>query len=175
MTTGIKFAAAIELTQQFVLQLQAGELTAAQVEQFVADLVQTQEGARGFFVGYLTSGEVVADQLNPAIIQGLAAHPQVVADLLVKNLAMSTGQHLHFQREGQADMAANSATVAARSAQLITALPIPEIKDIVQQLLVAIRTGDGAYSEFLMRWGYDSEQKKAIEAALLKIYNPRST
>jgi hypothetical protein len=166
MTTGIKFAAAIELTQQFVLQLQDGVLTLEQVQNFVADLVATQEGARGFFVGYLTNGLAVVNQVNPGIIRGLEAHPAVVADLLVKNLAMSTAQNLHFLRENQADMAANSATVAKRSRQLIDALQMPEIKEISQQIINAIRTGTGEYGEFLERWGYDAEQKQAIEQAL---------
>jgi hypothetical protein len=166
MTTGIKFAAAIELTQQFVLQLQDGVLTPEQVQSFVTDLVATQEGARGFFVGYLTHGLAVVDKVHPGIILGLAAHPGVVADLLVKNLAMSTAQNLHFLRENQADMAANSATVAKRSRQLIDALQMPEIKVITQQIIDAIRTGTGDYVEFLERWGYDAEQKGEIEQAL---------
>ncbi len=166
MTTGIKFAAAIELTQQFVLQLQEEALTPEQVRSFVTDLVATQEGARGFFVGYLTNGLVVVDQVHPGIMLGLQAHPAVVADLLVKNLAMSTAQKLHFLRENQADMAANSATVAKRSRQLMNALQMPEIQVIAQQVIQAIRTGDGDYVEFLERWGYDAEQKAAIEQAL---------
>jgi hypothetical protein len=166
MTTGIKFAAAIELTQQFVLQLQDGVLTPEQVQSFVTDLVATQEGARGFFVGYLTNGLEIVDKVHPGITLGLSAHPTVVADLLVKNLAMSTAQNLHFLRENQADMAANSATVAKRSRQLIDALQMPEIKVIAQQIIDAIQTGTGDYVEFLERWGYDAEQKGAIEKAL---------
>jgi hypothetical protein len=166
MTTGIKFAAAIELTQQFVLQLQDGVLTPEQVQSFVTDLVATQEGARGFFVGYLTNGLAVVDKVHPGIILGLAAYPAVVADLLVKNLAMSTAQNLHFLRENQADMAANSATVAKRSRQLIDALQMTEIQVIAEQIIDAIRTGTGDYVEFLERWGYDAEQKGAIEKAL---------
>jgi hypothetical protein len=166
MTTGIKFAAAIELTQQFVLQLQDGALTPEQVQNFVADLVTTQEGARGFFVGYLTNDLAIVDQVHQGIVLALAAHPEIVADLLVKNLSMSTAQNLHFLRENQAEMAANSAKVAERSRQLIGALQMPEIQLISQQIIQAIRTGDGNYVEFLERWGYDAEQKAAIEQAL---------
>ncbi len=169
MTTGIKFAAAIELTQQFVLQLKTNELSPAQVQAFVTDLVTTQEGARGFFVGYLTSSEEIIDQPNPDIVYGLATHPAIVADLLVKNLAMSTAQYLHFQRENQAEMAANSATVAQRSHQLITALNLPEIQSITEQILTAIRTGTGEYVGFLERWGYDEEQKRLIEQAVIAV------
>jgi hypothetical protein len=168
MTTGIKFAAAIELTQQFVLQLQAGVLTPEQVQNFVTDLVATPAGARGFFVGYLTNSLAVVDIVHPGIILGLATHATVVSDLLVKNLAMSTAQYLHFQRENQADMAANSATVAQRSHQLITALNLPSIQLIAEQLLTAIRTNDGEYVGFLERWGYDEEQKGLIEQAVIK-------
>lgn len=166
MTNGIRFAAAIELTQQFVLQLQDESLTPDQVQSFVADLVATQEGARGFFVGYLTNSLAVVDKVHPGIVLGLQAHPAVVADLLVKNLAMSTAQNLHFLRENQADMAANSATVAKRSHQLIDAVQMPEVRVIAQQIIDAVQTGAGEYGEFLERWGYDLEQKKAIEQAL---------
>jgi hypothetical protein len=169
MTTGIKFAAAIELTQQFVLQLKSNQLSPEQVQAFVTDLVATQEGARGFFVGYLTSSEAIVDQPNANIVSGLATHSAVVADLLVKNLAMSTAQYLHFQRQDQAEMAANSATVAQRSHQLITALNLPEIRSIAEQILSAIRTGTGEYVEFLDRWGYDEEQKRLIEQALIAV------
>ncbi len=169
MTTGIKFAAAIELTQQFVLQLQEDVLTPEQVQNFVADLVATQEGARGFFVGYLTNGTDIVDKVHSGVILGLATHPAVIADLLVKNLAMSTAQYLHFQRENQADMAANSATVAQRSHQLIAALNLPEVKLIAEQLLTAIRTNDGEYADFLERWGYDEEQKRLIEQAVMAV------
>ncbi len=166
MTNGIRFAAAIELTQQFVLQLQDGALTPEQVQSFVADLVATQEGARGFFVGYLTNGLGVVDKVDPGIILGLQTHPAVVADLLVKNLAMSTAQNIHFLRENQTDMAANSATVAKRSRQLIDAVKMPEIRVVAQQIIDAVQTGAGEYGEFLERWGYDVEQQKAIEQAL---------
>ncbi len=166
MTTGIKFAAAIELTEQFVQQLQDKQLTAEQITIFVQDLVATTEGARGFFVGYLTSDANIVDQLDQyisAIAQGLQAHPEVVADLLVKNLAMSTAQQLHFQRHDQPDMASNSARVADRSRQLLKTLKLPLIQEICQQLSQSILTGTGAYVEFLERWGYDDEQKSAIQ------------
>jgi hypothetical protein len=163
MTTGITFAAAIDLTEQFVQELQDNQLPPEEITVFVENLVATTESARGFFVGYLTSdGNDQVDQQMPAVAQGLKAHPEIIADLLVKNLAMSTAQQLHFQRTGDLDMAKNSARVAARSRQLIEMLKLPLIKDIFQQLLQSIHTGTGAYVEFLQRWGYDDEQKSAI-------------
>jgi hypothetical protein len=169
MTTEIKFAAAIELTQEFVLQLGAGQLSPQQITSLVANLVATQEGARGFFVGYLTSSEPIVDKIHPSVLAGLAAHPSLVADLLVKNLAMSTAQSLHFQRQSQPEMTANSQTVAKRSQQLIEQLHWPELIDRCQKLEQSAKDGSGEYAEFLARWGYDQEQKQAIQRILGEI------
>ncbi len=166
MTTGIKFAAAIELTQQFVQQLTQNQLSPAQITTFVQDLVATNEGARGFFVGYLTSDDDIVNQPTPEIAQGLQAHPEIVADLLVKNLAMSTAQSVHFQRDDQPAMASNSARVAERSLQLLQLLKLPLAQENCQQLSHSIQTGTGNYVEFLERWGYDPYQKQAIQKQL---------
>jgi hypothetical protein len=170
MTTEIRFAAAIELTQAFILQLAGGELTPAQTADFVANLVGTQEGARGFFVGYLTSGEAIVDRPDAGILQGLAAHPAMVADLLVKNLAMSTAQNLHFQRADQPEMAANSQAVATRSQRLIELLAWPELRQLCGQLEQSAATGLGEYAEFLQRWGYDPDQKQAIQRVMTGLF-----
>jgi hypothetical protein len=170
MPTEVKFADAIELTQEFVLQLAAQQLPAPQITSFVADLVATKEGARGFFVGYLNSTESVVDLVHPAVLAGLAAHPHLVADLLVKNLAMSTAQTLHFQRQAQPEMAANSQTVAKRSQQLIEQLRWPELLELCQQLEQSAANGHGNYAEFLTRWGYDQEQQQAIQRVMSTIH-----
>jgi hypothetical protein len=166
MTTNIKFPAAIELTHQFVEQLTAGQLTPAQITEFVQGMVATTEGARGFFVGYLTNAAAIVDQPTPAITAGLNAHPEIVADLLVKNLAMSTAQQLHWQRSAQPDMAANSAQVTQRSRHLMELLTMPQLQTISQQLSDSIQNNSGTYVEFLERWGYDVEQKSAIQQQL---------
>jgi FAD/FMN-containing dehydrogenase len=163
MTKEIRFADAIQLTQNFVSQLGNQQLAAAQITDFVANLVATTEGARGFFVGYLTSESTIPDSHHPALLEGLAAHREVVADLLVKNLAMSTAQALHFQRQQQPDMAANSRIVADRSRQLITQLNWPEIQALCRHLDYSITQREGVYTEFLTRWGYDLEQMQAIQ------------
>lgn len=170
MTTGITFAAAIDLTEQFVQELQDNQLPPEEITVFVENLVATTESARGFFVGFLTSDANIfgqVDQQMSAVAQGLKAHPEIIADLLVKNLAMSTAQQLHFQRTGDPDMANNSARVADRSRKLIEILKLPLIKEICQQLLQSIHTGTGAYVEFLQRWGYDDDQKSAIQQQII--------
>jgi hypothetical protein len=162
VSANIKFDEAIELTQSFLTQLKKNELTFIQIQNFVSALIQTANGARGFFVTYLTSPDSICDEPQPEIIVAIAAHPDIAADLLVKNIAMSTAQQLYHQRRNDPEMMASSATVAARTTKIIQQLNLPQIQDMCRELVSTIHTGTGSYSEFLTRWGYDDEQKDSI-------------
>ncbi|MCY7367861.1 MAG: hypothetical protein LH474_06885 [Chamaesiphon sp.] len=159
----IKFDAAIDITQLFLTQLKKNELTSAQILDFVSALIQTANGARGFFVTYLTAQDPICDEPQPEIITAIAAHPEIAADLLVKNIAMSTAQQLYHQRRDDNEMMASSATVAARTTKMIQALNLPQIQAMFRELSNTIQTGTGSYNEFLTRWGYDQEQKQSID------------
>ena len=159
----IKFDAAIDLTQLFVTQLKKNELSSAQILDFVSALIQTANGARGFFVTYLTAQDPICDEPQPEIITAIAAHPEIAADLLVKNIAMSTAQQLYHHRRDDSEMMASSATVAARTTKMIQALNLPQIQAMLRELANTIQTGTGSYTEFLTRWGYDQQQQKSID------------
>lgn len=158
----IKFDEAINLTQSFLIQLKKNEVTSSQILDFVSALIQTANGARGFFVTYLTAEDAICDEPQPEIITAIAAHPEIAADLLVKNIAMSTAQRLYHQRRNDSEMMLSSATVAARTTKIIQQLNLPQIQDMCRELVSTIRTGTGSYTEFLTRWGYDDEQKESI-------------
>ena len=165
----VKFDEAIELTQTFLIQLKKNELTSSQIQDFVAALVQTANGARGFFVTYLTASDPICDEPQSEIIAALQANPDIAADLLVKNIAMSTAQKLYHQRRNDSDMMASSATVATRTANIIHQLSLPQIQEMCRDLVATIQTGTGTYSEFLTRWGYDEEQKNSIAQAVSEL------
>jgi hypothetical protein len=158
----IKFDEAIDLTQSFLTQLKQNQLTSSQILDFVSELIQTANGARGFFVTYLTAPDPICDAPQPEIIAAIAAHPEIAADLLVKNVAMSTAQQLYHQRQNNAEMVSSSATVAARTTKIIHQLNLPQIQNMCRELVDTIDTGSGSYAEFLTRWGYDDEQKQSI-------------
>ena len=159
----IKFDAAIDLTQSFLAQLNKNELTSEQILDFVSALIQTSNGARGFFVTYLTAKDPICNEPQPEIIAAITAHPDIAADLLVKNIAMSTAQQLYHQRRNDSEMMISSATVAARTTKIIKELNFPQIQDMCRELVSTIQTGTGSYTEFLTRWGYDDEQKQSID------------
>ncbi|PSB29647.1 hypothetical protein [Stenomitos frigidus] len=162
----VSFAAAIALTQTLLDGLNQGSVTGAALESTVRALVGSENGARGFFVTYLSDDRPLADQPARAIIVALQASPAIVAPLLVKNLVMSTAMAITHRRNQDETMAMGSERVRSRTAQLIQRLHLPQVQAEAEQLSRAIATKTGAYQTFLERWGYDSEQRQAMQQAL---------
>lgn len=152
----LNFASAIAFTQEL---LSNKEPSASEI----AQLVETEDGARGFFVTYLTSD--LAFRPTEEILTGLRSHPEIVSELLVKNLAMSTAQELFHRRREDENMASSSQQVQERTARLIKLLDLDLVYEKLQQMIVSI-DADGSYRAFLERWNYDTEQKQAIKAAI---------
>jgi hypothetical protein len=162
----ITFEGAIELTQSLLSEIEADRLSEAQIEQAVASLVKTKNGARGFFVTYLTDEGQVADRPSPGAIEALRSAPEIVAELLVKNLAMSSAMVVYHSRHQSEERAAGSARVQGRSRNLIQILLLPACQTVASQMLESLQNASGEYEEFFERWGYDDEQKLAIRSAV---------
>ena len=162
----ITFEGAIELTQSLLAQIEVDRLSEAQIEQAVASLVKTKNGARGFFVTYLTDEGQVADRPSPGAIEALRSAPEIVAELLVKNLAMSSAMVVYHSRHQSEERAAGSARVQGRSRNLIQILQMPACKGVASEMLESLQNASGEYEEFFERWGYDDEQKLAIRSAV---------
>ncbi len=162
----LSFEQAIALTQDLLACESPAE---AWLESAVSALVQSENGARGFFVTFLTGDYPLADQPTAAILQGLKSSPEQVADLLTKNLAMSTAMELAHCRNHDLELAAGSATVQRRSQQLIQLLQLPALQTSLQQLQTSVTSTEGEYQSFLNRWGYDAEQRQAIQQAIATI------
>lgn len=157
----ITFPGAIALTQE-ILALDDPDpevLTAA-----VSALVQTSNGARGFFVAFLSGDFALADAPPEAIVLALRQSPEVVADLMTKNLAMATAMILTHEANGDSEAAAGSAKTRDRSQQLIRRLELPSLQENLQKLCQSATQGGGDYAEFLDRWGYDDAQRQVIAA-----------
>jgi hypothetical protein len=92
--------------------------------------------------------------------------PELVAELLVKNVAMSTAMVLTHQRNHDPTLAESSARVSRRSANLIQQLQLPQVQTQLQQLSKSVTSGEGEYTSFLQRWGYDLEQRQRIQQVI---------
>jgi hypothetical protein len=162
----ITFEDAIALTQSLLDQREQATLQDADFAAAVAELTATHNGARGFFVAYLTDSRELMDSLLPVVASALKQSPAIAPELLVKNLAMSTAMEITHRRNHNPDQAAQSAQVQQRTAALMKLLGVPYFQTEAEGLWQGISAEAGSYAAFLKRWGYDAEQKTAIAQGL---------
>lgn len=165
----ITFEEAMTYTHLLVENLEAGNLSDTETEAAIASLVKSENGARGFFVTYLTGESTASDNPSEAVISALKSSPKIVGELLVKNLAMSAAMAVTHRRNNNQEMAMGSERVRERSANLIQQLQLEIVKNKLQQLQESATKGEGSYQVFLKRWGYDAEQLEVIEAAIKQV------
>lgn len=165
----ITFEQAIDLTQSLITQIQREEISEADLEARVTALVRSENGVRGFFVTYLTDERSIADHPSDAIIRGLQSSPEIVAEFLVKNLAMASAMAITHRRNQDEAMALGSERVQIRSIDLIQRTQLAETIRKARKLAESTATGAGEYQAFLDRWGYDSEQRQAIQQQMEQV------
>ena len=165
----VTFEEAIAFTESLMSQMTAGELSPADIEQAIVELVASENGARGFFVTYLTSEGTLADNPSAEVIQALQSSPDIVAELLVKNLAMSAAMELVHRRDGNEEMAQGPEQVRSRTAYIIEQVEMEQIHEIASELRESALTGEGNYKAFLRRWEYDAGQRQIIAQVLEQI------
>jgi hypothetical protein len=170
ISKAITFEEAITLTQSLLDQLEQSTLKASAFEEAVAKLIATQNGARGFFVAFLTDSRALIDPLMPTVIPALQSTPEMAPELLVKNLAMSTAMEITHRRNSNLELAAQSAQVQRRTTVLLDQLGFHYVKTEAEGLWQAVTENAGTYAPFLKRWGYDAEQQTAIAQQLQAVF-----
>jgi len=157
MLESLSFEQAIVFTTDI---LSRDHLSDIELQEAIANLVSTDNGARGFFVAYLTSE--IANQHSEAIVQAIRHVPVPSAELLVKNLAMSTAMAIAHRRNQNESLALGSDQVRDRTASLINRLKLAEVQRVGNLMQLSAQSGVGEYASFLTKWGYDAEQRRAI-------------
>ena len=168
-TKSLSFPQAIALTQSLMEQIEAGKLSEDEIERQVASILKDKNGGRGFFVSYLTSDMPLADKPSTGIINGLKSSTELVSELLIKNLAMSSAMIITHNRNNDIDNVEGSQKVHRRTKNLLEQLNCQENKEQLLKLQHTIKTGNGEYQSFLKRWNYDAEQQLAIEEAIVNL------
>jgi hypothetical protein len=159
----ITFEDAIAFTQSLLEQMSVSQLEDLTIQTAVTSLVKSENGARGFFVTYLTDDRSLADRPSTGVIEALKTSPETVSELLVKNLAMSSAMAIAHRRNNDEEMAKGSDSVRRRTDNIIKQMKSNLITDKLQELCKSAATGEGNYQSFLRRWGYDEEQKQVIQ------------
>lgn len=162
----ITFEEAIAYTEGI---LSRSDLDDMNLESEISTLVQTINGARGFFVCFLTGDWQLADAPSTSVIRALQSAPNTISELLVKNLAMSTAMAITHRRSGNVELAEGSDLVAKRTVLLIEKVDLEKVRAIATKVKDAAISNTGEYADFLERWGYDTEQKQAIAQILTTV------
>mmetsp|Transcript_31481 Transcript_31481/g.90258 ORF Transcript_31481/g.90258 Transcript_31481/m.90258 type:complete len:282 (-) Transcript_31481:152-997(-) len=167
--------------------LEAGEADAQYADRIGAMLGHA-DGARGFFVTYLTDPSLksIADAPEgpPALISEAlqAADADVVAPLAVMNLVMPTATAMAHEAKGDAEAAARSQLTARRASKVMEVLLSGGASGTAARAkLTAARAAaeEGAaaqeeeWSAFFGRWGYGPEQMVAIRKVLDEALVPK--
>jgi hypothetical protein len=147
-------------------------------------MLATSNGARGFFVNWLTdetwTAADVADPPQPLVetlASTLASSGQsMLTGLMLMNVAMPAGTALTHERMGNAAAADASRRTASRATLLVRAmLPNhPELAAAMALLKNAVaatlgsdaENADPYWVEFLVHWRYDRGQLELIRQAL---------
>lgn len=168
LSESITFQEAIAATQSLLEEMEAARSSDREIKEAIASLVKSMNGARGFFVTYLTDDRPIADSPSEFVIEALKSSSETVSELLVKNVAMSAAMAVVHRRNNDENMAQGSDRVCRRSINLIQQLQLDEITNKLKQLQYSIATSEGSYGDFLQRWGYasDREQIQAIQEAI---------
>ena len=166
----ISFQQALNLTQSLLEQIINEQLSEEQVQQAVQNIVNHRNGARGFFVVYLTNEYSLSESFCKAIILALKSAPEIVSELQTKNLAMSTATAIYHERNNDHEIAQNSRFTQQKTSKIIKELALPELNQQLQNLYQSVVNGEGSYQEFLERYNYDAEQKQAIKQVIENLY-----
>lgn len=170
MANQLTFQQAIDQSADWVSLWDREELSDDVLADAVGALLKEREGGRGFFVASLTADSPLMDRLPEPLVQQLRHAGEGVVDLTVRNLAMSTAMKLQHAHNQNQELFESSERVQTRCIELLRLLEPFLVKKRLEQMLSGLHN-QGEDQTFFERWGYDSEQKKAIEAALISIAN----
>lgn len=162
VSDSITFEEAINFTQSLLEEIETGKITDEKLEETLTSLVKTMNGSRGFFVTYLTADLSCVENPSQSIINALKTSPEIVSELMVKNLVMSTAMAITHNRNSDSEMEQNSQKVSRNCANLINKLQLDLLQSKLQEMAKSLSTKSGEYQEFLAKWGYDDEQKQAM-------------
>ena len=161
------FKEAMEATMIWCKSWENDEISDEVISDRIGELIKTVEGARGFFVVSLSIDCPLMDRFPDALIFQLRSSRDIVIDLTVKNLAMSSAIVITHQKNNDSQEI-QSERIKIRCIELLKLLDSNAVKKRLDVLLEATK-GNGTDLKFLDRWGYNDEQITAISESIYKV------
>ena len=161
------FKQAMDATMLWCKSWENDEISDEVLADRIGELIKTLEGARGFFVVSLSIDCPLMDRFPDALIFQLRNSEEIVVDLTVKNLAMSSAMVI-THREKNDPQEIQSERIKIRCIELLKLLDSNKVKKRLEVLLEATK-GNGEDLEFLNLWGYNDAQINAISESIYKV------
>ena len=161
------FKQAMDATMIWCKSWENEEISDEVIADRVGELIKTVEGARGFFVVSLSIDCSLMDRFPDALIFQLRNSKEIVVDLTVKNLAMSSAM-LITHRKNKDPQEMQSERIKVRCIELLKLLDTNQVKKRLGTLHEATK-GYGSDMEFINRWGYNNEQIDAISESIYEV------
>ena len=161
------FKEAMEATMIWCKSWENDEISDEVISDRIGELIKTVEGARGFFVVSLSIDCPLMDRFPDALIFQLRSSRDIVIDLTVKNLAMSSAMVITHHKNNDSQEI-QSERIKIRCIELLKLLESNAVKKRLDVLLEATK-GNGTDLKFLDRWGYNDEQITAISESIYEV------
>ena len=161
------FKEAMEATMIWCKSWENDEISDEVISDRIGELLQTVEGARGFFAVSLSLDCPLMDRFPDPLIFQLRSAGEIVVDLTVKNLAMSSAMII-THRMNKDPQGLQSERIKIRCIELLKLLDSTQVKKRLDVLLEATK-GNGTDLKFLNKWSYNDEQINAISKSIYEV------
>ena len=135
------FKEAMEATMIWCKSWENDEISDEVISDRIGELIKTVEGARGFFVVSLSIDCPLMDRFPDALIFQLRHSGEIIVDLTVKNLAMSSAMII-THRKNKDPQELQSERIKIRCIELLKHLDSTQVKKRLDVLLEATK-GNG--------------------------------
>jgi len=161
------FKEAMEATMIWCKSWENDEISDEVISDRIGELIKTIEGARGFFVVSLSIDCPLMDRFPDALIFQLRNSGEIVVDLTVRNLAMSSAMII-THRNNKDPQEIQSERIKIRCIELLKLLDSTQVKKRLDVLLEATK-GNGTDLKFINKWGYNDKQINAISESIYEV------
>jgi len=161
------FKEAMQASMLWCKSWENDEISDEVISDRIGELIKTVEGARGFFVVSLSIDCPLMDRFPDPLIFQLRSSGEVVVDLTVKNLAMSSAMII-THRKNKDPQEIQSERIKIRCIELLKLLDSTQVKKRLDVLLEATK-GNGTDLKFINKWGYNDKQINAISESIYEI------
>ena len=133
----------------------------------ISELIKTKNGLRGFFAYALSDRDCyLLDDLPTSIIFMLTEGGEVVVEILVKNLLMSSAQIIVHQREKNIEYKLTSQNIAERCKCILRVLETKLVTKTINQIVKDLNNMGNSFDNSTK---YDTQQKEFIKQQIYDI------